>query len=136
MLTLVGLERWLATEIAQRYHKAEHRRLQSTTPVSAWAARADSSVRTLNADPEAALRFQFRPTALDLLHRYWHPVAAAQRVAGFERARTARSTSSESQAAAWPSTVYESAPITSNTIYSAEGNEKLWMYGKAGMLIT
>ena len=58
VLTLPEFERWIALEIAHRYHHSEHRGLHGATPASAWAARAGcSSIRTLPADPEAALRF-------------------------------------------------------------------------------
>lgn len=90
VLTLLELERWLAVEIAQRYHHSEHRGLHGATPASAWAARTDSTLRTLPTDPEAALRFlihfmsvQPRTIQADGLTmfyiRYWHPIFAAWR---------------------------------------------------------
>ena len=57
VLTLQELERWMAVEIAQRYHHSEHRGLHGATPASAWAARCDPPVRTLPNDPDVALRF-------------------------------------------------------------------------------
>ena len=90
VMTLVELEQWLAIEIAQRYHHSEHRGLHGATPASTWAARADSTIRTLPADPQAALRFliHFMPVeprtiqanGLTIFYiRYWHPVFAAWR---------------------------------------------------------
>ena len=92
VLTLAEFERWLAVEVGLRYHHSEHRGLHGATPASAWAARADSSIKTLPADPEAALRFliHFMPVVPRTIQangltvfyiRYWNPVFAAWREA-------------------------------------------------------
>jgi putative transposase len=39
-LTLAEFERWLAVEVAQRYHYSEHRGLAGATPASVWQAMA------------------------------------------------------------------------------------------------
>ena len=90
VLTLLELERWMALEVAQRYHHSEHRGLHGATPASAWAARSDSPIRTLPADADAALRFliHFMPVqprtiqlnGLTIFYiRYWHPIFATWR---------------------------------------------------------
>ena len=90
-MTLREFEQWLALEVAQRYHHAEHRGLMGATPVSAWHALVKRhSVRALPADPSKQLRFlvQFLPMATRTIQgdgltifylRYWHPIFAAWR---------------------------------------------------------
>ena len=90
-LTLREFERWLALEVAQRYHHSEHRGLMGATPASSWAALTESApVRELPGGADGALRFlvHFLPMArrriqadgLTLFYiRYWHPIFAAWR---------------------------------------------------------
>lgn len=90
-LTLQELERWLAVEIAQRYHHSEHRGLHGATPASTWTALSQTSPpRRLPPSPDEALKFliHFMPVqprtvqadGLTLFYiRYWHPIFAAWR---------------------------------------------------------
>ena len=90
-LTLRELERWLVLEIADRYHRSEHRGLMGATPASAWSAlTAAHPVRALPGDPSKQMRFlvTFLPMVtrsiqndgLTIFHlRYWHPIFAAWR---------------------------------------------------------
>lgn len=94
-LTLEEFERWLAIEVAQRYHNSEHRGLHGATPASAWEVLAQNSPpRQLQPGPDEALRLlmHFMPVAERSVQadglalfciRYWHPVFAAW----FERKR-------------------------------------------------
>lgn len=91
VLTLAEFERWLAVEVAQRYHHSEHRGLAGATPASAWQAMAQvRPPRQLPPGPEEAMQFlvQFMPMAQRIVQsyglslfniRYWHPIFAAWR---------------------------------------------------------
>jgi putative transposase len=93
-LTLRELERWLVLEIADHYHRSEHRGLMGATPASAWSAlTAASPVRVLPGDPSKQLRFlvTFLPMVTRSIQndgltifylRYWHPIFAAWRETG------------------------------------------------------
>ncbi len=81
-MTLGELERWLAVEIAQRYHHRPHKGLQGATPHSLWTA---SPPAVLSPTRQEALPWAFLPAVSrtlrrDGLHlhniRYWHPVFA------------------------------------------------------------
>lgn len=90
-LTLTELERWLALEIAQRYHQSEHRGLMDATPAGAWEVLASASPpRQLSPGPDEALNWLlcFMPLAPRTIQgdgltifriRYWHPIFAAWR---------------------------------------------------------
>ena len=85
-LTLLEFERWLALEVAQRYHHSEHRGLHGATPHAAWATLCETHPpRQLPPGPEEAWRLliNFMPLAsrsvqadgLTIFYiRYWHPV--------------------------------------------------------------
>jgi putative transposase len=85
-LTLMEFERWLALEVAQRYHHSEHRGLHGATPHAAWATLCETRPpRQLPPGPEEAWRLliNFMPLAsrsvqadgLTIFYvRYWHPV--------------------------------------------------------------
>ena len=91
-LSLKEFERWLALEVAQRYHNTSHRGLMGATPASAWTTLAQTHPpRLLPPGPDEALRFliRFMPMTsrtiqgdgLTLFHiRYWHPIFVAWRV--------------------------------------------------------
>ena len=93
LLSLNEFERWLALEVAQRYHHSAHSGVMGGTPASAWATLAQACpARLLPPGPDEALRFlvRFLPVAartiqadgLTLFHiRYWHPIFVAWRVA-------------------------------------------------------
>ena len=90
-LTLLEFERWLALEVAQRYHHSEHRGLHGATPHAAWATLCKAHPpRQLPPGPEEAWRLliNFMPLAsrsvqadgLTIFYiRYWHPVFVAWR---------------------------------------------------------
>ena len=90
-LTLHELERWLAIEVAGRYHHSPHHGLLGATPASRWQALTETApVRLLGNAADDALRFlvQFLPMAkrriqkdgLTLFYiRYWHPIFDAWR---------------------------------------------------------
>ena len=85
-LTLLEFERWLALEVAQRYHHSEHRGLHGATPHAAWTTLCETRPpRQLPPGPEEAWRLliNFMPLAsrsvqadgLTIFYiRYWHPV--------------------------------------------------------------
>ena len=87
-MTLRELERWLVLEIADRYHRSEHRGLMGATPASAWSAlTAAHPVRALPGDPSKQMRFlvtffpmvtrSIQNDGLTIFHlRYWHPIFA------------------------------------------------------------
>jgi putative transposase len=90
-LTLTELERWVALEIAQRYHQSEHRGLMGATPAAVWQALTQRfPPRVLPTAGTQALRFvvHFLPlqsrtvqnNGLTIFHiRYWHPIFIAWR---------------------------------------------------------
>jgi putative transposase len=90
-LSLPEFENWLVLEIAQRYHRCEHRGLMGATPASVWKAYTETKpVRTLTGDASEELRFLVRflpivnrtiqPDGLTLFYiHYWHPIFAAWR---------------------------------------------------------
>ncbi|MBC7788775.1 MAG: phage integrase N-terminal SAM-like domain-containing protein [Anaerolineae bacterium] len=54
-LTLLEFERWLALEVAQRYHHSEHRGLRGATPHAAWTTLCETHPpRQLPPGPEEA----------------------------------------------------------------------------------
>lgn len=85
-LTLLEFERWLALEVAQRYHHSEHRGLHGASPHAAWTTLCETRPpRQLPPGPEEAWRLliNFMPLAsrsvqadgLTIFYiRYWHPV--------------------------------------------------------------
>jgi putative transposase len=85
-LTLREFERWIALEIAQRYHHNAHRGLTGATPANVWDTLAQHSApRQLPEGREDALRFfvHFLPLqrrtvqndGLTIFYiRYWHPI--------------------------------------------------------------
>ena len=82
VLTLRELERWLAIEIAERYHSAEHRGLPGATPLGAWKAQA---ALTRPIKHLAAFNAAFLPAILRTVRRgmiqfhhvhYWHSALA------------------------------------------------------------
>jgi len=91
-LTLVEFERWLAVEIALRYHHSEHRGLMGATPANAWQTLAEvQQPRQLVPGPEEAWNWlvHFMPLThrtvqgdgVTIFHiRYWHPIFTAWRV--------------------------------------------------------
>jgi putative transposase len=93
-LTLGEIERWLAMEVARRYHESPHRGLLGATPGNTWRALGEGlDRRRLHPAHDAELQFliRFLPVAqrtvqadgLTLFHiRYWHPVFVAWREAG------------------------------------------------------
>ena len=95
-LTLRELERWLALEVAQRYHHSPHHGLLGATPASHWDVLTQAvPVRLLGNAPDEPLRYlvQFLPMArrriqkdgLTLFYiRYWHPIFDAWRRTGRE----------------------------------------------------
>jgi putative transposase len=93
-LTLAEFERWIALEIAERYHQSPHRGLMGATPASLWQTlTVQHPPRLLPAAVDAQLSFliRFLPLAqrsvqndgLTLAYiRYWHPVFASWRAQG------------------------------------------------------
>ena len=81
-MTLGELERWLAVEIAQRYHHRPHKGLQGATPYSAWMSAPPALLSPAKQDalPWAFLPAVSRIVQRDGLHlhniRYWHPIFA------------------------------------------------------------
>ena len=81
-MTLSELERWLAIEIAQRYHHRRHRGLRGATPYDAWMAEPPAALSPTRQEalPWAFLPAVSRTVQRDGLHlhniRYWHPVFA------------------------------------------------------------
>lgn len=85
-LTLLEFERWLALEVAQRYHLSEHRGLHGAAPHAAWTTLCETRPpRQLPPGPEEAWRLliNFMPLAtrsvqadgLTIFYiRFWHPV--------------------------------------------------------------
>ena len=90
-LTLNELQRWMALEVAQRYHNSAHRGLYGATPADTWSILAAASApRQLPPGPDQALKMliHFMPTQLRSIQadgltvfyiRYWHPIFAAWR---------------------------------------------------------
>ena len=90
-LTLNELQRWMALEVAQRYHNSAHRGLYGATPADTWSILAAASPpRQLPPGPDQALKMliHFMPTQLRSIQadgltifyiRYWHPIFAAWR---------------------------------------------------------
>ena len=91
-LTLKEFERWLAVEIAVRYHHSPHRGLMGATPANAWQTMVEvQPPRELRPGPEEAWNWlvHFMPltdrtvqgNGVTIFHiRYWHPIFAAWRV--------------------------------------------------------
>lgn len=88
-LTLSEFERWLAIEVARRYHQSPHRGLLGATPADTWRVMSViPEARQLTADAELRFLIRFLPVAqrtiqadgLTLFHvRYWHPIFVAWR---------------------------------------------------------
>jgi len=77
VMTLRELERWLAIEIGERYHRSAHRGLSGATPIGAWKAQAPGRpVRHLAAFHAAflpAITRTVRRGAIQFNHlHYWH----------------------------------------------------------------
>ena len=93
-LTMVEFERWIALEIAQRYHQTPHRGLLDATPATVWEELVKvHPPRLLTAADDEQMRFLVR--FLPLEHRtvqndgltlarirYWHPIFASWRATG------------------------------------------------------
>lgn len=86
-LTMAELERWLAIEICEHYHRRVHRSLHRS-PLAAWQDALRSSESGLGALPDrpeqfamSFLPFEHRTLRRDELHlfnvRYWDPVLPA-----------------------------------------------------------